>query len=234
MCYSNSSTSSNEHLAQTYQREIPPLMSEVPLFYASGFAFPSWRIVTSSSQIEPMEWGLLPNWFSGDNAQDFRQKTLNARLETVNEKKSFQGLVNRKRCIIPSNGFFEWQHNGKTKTPFFIYPHNTPIFSMAGLYDEWKSAAGKTLKTFSIITTEANMLMSEIHNIKRRMPLLLSPLELDLYLEADRPIASYEVLKEEFMKAHPVEKTILLSSNNNIPEVQQVYVNNIGIQSSLF
>lgn len=235
MCYSNSSTSSNEQLAKIYKRSIPTLFPQSPLFYASGFTLPKWRVITSSPSLQTMGWGLLPHWYQGNEPQEFRQRTLNARLETLHEKKSYYRLTETKRCIVPSDGFFEWQLMGNTKTPYFIYPINTPIFSMAGLYDEWGSEIGsEPLRTFSIITTEANILMAEIHNQKRRMPLLLEASEIDNFLSGKEPIQSFSILSDHFMKAHPVKKSILLSENNNIPEAQHPYVNNNGLQSSLF
>lgn len=235
MCYSNSSTSTNEQLAKTYRRKVSSYTPEIPLFYASGFSFPTWRIITASPELETMGWGLLPWWFQGNDPLDFRQKTLNARVESIYEKKSYQGLVKAKRCIIPSDGFFEWQHNGKNKTPYFIYPKNTPMFSMAGLYDEWTNPEGtQSIKTFSILTTTANTLLGEIHNQKKRMPLLIDPSHVDAYVEGSDVIEAFPLLEEQYMTAHPVKKSILLSALSNIPEAQQPYVENIGIQNSLF
>jgi len=106
---------------------------------------------------------------------------------------------------------------------------------MAGIYDEWVSDSGaEPLQSFSIITTEANTLMAEIHNQKRRMPLLLENSDIDRYLMGSDVIQAFPVLSERFMKAHSVKKSILVSSNCNIPEAQQPVVNNNGFQSSLF
>lgn len=235
MCYSNSSTSSNEQLAKIYKRSIPTLFPQSPLFYSSGFTLPKWRVITSSPSLQTMSWGLLPHWYQGNEPQSYRQKTLNARIETLHEKKSYYRLIDTKRCVVPSDGFFEWQLMGKTKIPYFIYPNDTPIFSMAGIYDEWVSDSGaEPLQSFSIITTEANTLMAEIHNQKRRMPLLLENSDIDRYLMGSDAIQEFPVLSERFMKAHTVKKSILVSSNCNIPEAQQPVVNNNGFQSSLF
>jgi putative SOS response-associated peptidase YedK len=127
MCYSNSSTSSNETLGKFYQREIVTLPSAEPTYYANGFTFPSWRIITHEPQIKRMQWGLIPSWYSGVSPIDIAIKTLNARIETLSEKASFKRLVSTQRCIVPSSGFFEFQHKGAEKIPYFIYPIETPL-----------------------------------------------------------------------------------------------------------
>ena len=132
MCYSNSSTSTNVQLAAKYVKKIPFNLTENQVFFASGFTFPVWRIITKNDEIIPMQWGLIPNWFQDSDFQKIASMTLNAKVETAEEKPSFKKLVGSKHCIVPSSGFFEWQHQGKEKIPYFIYPANG-IFSMAGL-----------------------------------------------------------------------------------------------------
>ena len=86
------------------------------------------------------------------------QKVLNRNLHFLHSFKS-------KRCIIPVKGFFEWQHVGKEKIPWYIYHADNEILSLAGLYDNWiETNTGEVYNTFSIITTDANDLMAEIHN----------------------------------------------------------------------
>ncbi|MGJ8661270.1 MAG: SOS response-associated peptidase, partial [Bacteroidota bacterium] len=82
MCYSNSLTSKNVDLSKKYKKEIPSEIADEPLFHASGFSFPEWRIITNKPEISVMSWGLIPYWFSGDNIGDIASKTLNARSET--------------------------------------------------------------------------------------------------------------------------------------------------------
>ena len=120
MCYSNSSTSSNETLGKFYQREIVTLPTAEPTFYANGFTFPSWRIITHEPQIKRMQWGLIPGWYRGESPMNIASKTLNARVETLSERASFKRLISTNRCIVPSSGFFEFQHKGKEKIPYFF------------------------------------------------------------------------------------------------------------------
>ena len=234
MCYSNSSTSSNETLGKFYQREIGTLPSAEPSYYANGFTFPSWSIITLEPQIKRMQWGLIPSWFRGESTINIASKTLNARVETLSEQASFKELISTNRCIVPSSGFFEFQHKGKEKIPYFIYPIDTPLFSMAGLYDEWLNReTGEIIQSFTIITTIANPLMEVIHNHKKRMPLILDQSQIQPFLHGEDNIKGYSSRSYEAMQAHKVDKHILFSQTANIPAVQHPIVDNIG-QQTLF
>ena len=114
-------------------------------------------------------WGLIPSW-AKDPA--ISNKLINARGETIAEKPSFRGSYKYKRCIIPADGFYEWkvQTGQKTKTPYFIHMKDSLPFALAGLWDEWHSPAGNTIRSCTIITTTPNELMSDLHN---RMPVIL-------------------------------------------------------------
>lgn len=235
MCYSNSSTSSNETLGKIYSKKIDELPPQEPCFYASGFTHPAWRIITKAPCINRMKWGLIPHWFQGMLPNEIAKKTLNARMETLHEKASFNRLVKTNRCIIPSNGFFEFQHQGSNKIPYFIYPTRDHIFSMAGLYDEWvNGSTGELIQTFTIITTEANELMAEIHNQKKRMPLLLDANSTDDFLAGTIQIESIPVLKVTELSAHQVDKGLIFSNNPNTYLVQHPFVDNIENQTRLF
>lgn len=124
-----------------------------------------------------MKWGLIPFWEkTAEKANEIRKLTYNAKADTVFEKPSFREPIKKHRCLVPSTGFFEWHHNSDgTKMPYFIRLKDGDIFSMAGIYDEWRNPeTGKILRTFSILTTEANQLLAKMHNAKKRMPVILS------------------------------------------------------------
>ena len=236
MCYSNSSTSKNIDLSKKYGKKIPKGMDEKPIYFASGFTFPAWRIVTREESLETMHWGLIPAWFKGADYKEIASMTLNARVETVDEKASFKHLVNRKMCIVPSSGFFEWQTIGKEKIPYFIYPTHGNILSMAGLFDQWHDPlTGILKKTFTILTCPANELMSEIHNSKKRMPVILkSEQEMDwLQGKLDLDILQHPV-DSSFIKAHEVNRKLVASKNQNSLEVQLPFKNDLFEQGSLF
>ena len=207
-----------------------------PSYYNNAFVFPEWRIITSETEIQNMQWGLIPNWYKGSNWMEIASKTANARIETAHEKASFKLLISKQRCIIPSNGFFEWHHVGKLKRPYFIYPTQESIFSMAGIYDEWTDlSTGEIKKSFSIITTEANALLAEIHNVKKRMPLMLNKQNEASWLNGEATLNDFNLTFDASkMGHHSVNPKLLLPENTNLSIVQQKYVDNNDIQVSLF
>lgn len=140
----------------------------------SAFDHPSLCIVTHGT-LTSMRWGLIPHWTRDrESALEIQNKTINARSETAFEKASFRDPIRKHRCIIPVDAFYEWQHQGKDKIKYRLEPTQDEVFSLAGVWDEWVSPQqGKTVKTFSILTCEANPLMAEIHNTRQRMPVIL-------------------------------------------------------------
>lgn len=118
-------------------------------------------------------WGLVPSWSKNI---DFRKNTLNARIETIDEKPSFKNIT-QNRCLVIASSFFEWRwldDKGKSKEKYQIYSSESDIFAFAGLYDTWVNPmTGIAYNSFSIVTTQANEQMNYIHNHKGRMPVML-------------------------------------------------------------
>ena len=144
-------------------------VGEAPTTYNAA---PSQRlpIITNAApqQIQLIPWGLVPSW-SRDPAAG--PKPINARAETLSEKPSFRQLLARKRCLVLADSFYEWQALPTGKVPHRILLHNQEPFAFAGLWDEWLDrATGELHPTFTIITTEPNALMAQLHN---RMPVIL-------------------------------------------------------------
>jgi putative SOS response-associated peptidase YedK len=111
--------------------------------------------------------------------------TINARSETVAEKPAFRAAFRRWRCIVPANGFYEWratQEAGRTiKQPYFIRPREeSDLFGFAGLTEDWVSPAGEEVRTYCIITTDANPVMMPIHD---RMPVILQASDYEAWLD---------------------------------------------------
>jgi putative SOS response-associated peptidase YedK len=125
------------------------------------------------------QWGLIPHW-----AKDSKigYNMINAKAETINQKSSFKQPIKNKRCLIPADGFYEWKMSDSKKIPYYIYLKDSSLFSMAGLYDEWISAENKKIITFTIITTEANDLIADIHD-KKRMPVIIEKKDRELWLD---------------------------------------------------
>ena len=235
MCYSNSSTSTNIQLAERYKRIVPDNCPDQPIFCASGFAFPTWRVITKEPTIEVMTWGLIPNWFRGEDASTIASKTLNAKIESLEEKVSFRHLLKRNHCIIPSTGFFEWKHTDVHKIPYFISPNNESVFSMAGLQDHWIDSTGQVHHTFTIITCPANEVMREIHNTKERMPLLLLPEQEVAWLNGDlNEVEKIQTYPSSLISTTEINKAIISGKHSNVKEVQLPFKNNLSIQGRLF
>jgi putative SOS response-associated peptidase YedK len=128
-----------------------------------------------------MRWGLVPPW-AGDTGGGAR--LINARAETVAEKPSFRDAFKRRRCLIPANGFYEWQKRpGRAKQPYRITARDERPFAFAGLWERWEKASDRRpILSCAIITTEANDLLQPIHG---RMPVILDAANHDAWLDAD-------------------------------------------------
>ncbi len=160
-------------------------------------------------------WGLIPSWSKDPSIGN---KLINARGETIAEKPSFRGSLKHKRCLILADGFYEWKanQNKKTKTPYFIHMKNREPFAFAGLWDEWHSPDGDSLRTCTIITTEPNELMSSLHN---RMPVILKPQDYAKWLDpTPQPAGELLPLIQPFatsqMTAHAVSTLVNKPSND--------------------
>jgi putative SOS response-associated peptidase YedK len=134
-----------------------------------------------------LRWGLIPSW-SKDMAA--ASKMINARAETAAEKPAFRAAFKRRRCLIPATGFYEWQARENGKTPMFIHLKTAPVFAFAGLWEIWHSPQGDEVRSFTIITTEANSFMRSIHD---RMPVILHPADYQTWLDSSEVPA--EVLR---------------------------------------
>jgi len=177
----------------------------------SAFALPRVPVICSDNAgvIRLFIWGLVPSWVKDSaSAGEIRMKTFNAKAETLAEKPSYRNSFSRRRCLVLTNGFYEWQTLEKAKIPYFIGLKDQQAFALAGLYDQWTDkSTGEVLNTFTVITTRANPMMEEIHNLKKRMPVILSPDAekqwLDLKVE---PYAEgfFEPYPEELMFAEKV------------------------------
>jgi putative SOS response-associated peptidase YedK len=166
-----------------------------------------------------MQWGLIPNWAADPSIGN---RMINARAETLTELRSFKHLVDRRRCIIPADGFYEWRKEGKRKVPMWMYLRSRQPFGLAGLWDVWRKPDGKRVESFTVITTEPNELVRPIHN---RMPVILRPEDEDQWLDTSRTTfaKAKSLLKpysDELMDAHDVSP-IVNSAKYDGPECIQ-------------
>jgi putative SOS response-associated peptidase YedK len=234
MCYHNSINTDKQHLERKYKKKLNQQVSIFsPIHHASGFDFGIWPMITKdSTEIELFNWGLVPSWTKTYiDAKSIKAQTLNARIETISEKASFK---NAKRCLVSSTGFFEWQTVGSQKIPYFIKLKEQEIFSMAGLYDSWINEKGELTYSFSIVTTEANSLMAGIHNVKKRMPVILNDSQEENWLDSKNEILDFKTpFKSEQMQAHTISN-IISSKDHNSPKVNQAKIIEVQEQLRLF
>ncbi len=158
-----------------------------------------------------LKWGLVPNW-AKDPAIGARLN--NARGESVAEKPSFRDAFKRRRCLIPADGFYEWQALGRQKQPYFISLKSGQPMAMAGLWEAWKSPAGDILRTCCVITTGPNEIMQPIHD---RMPVIIAAEDWAKWLAG--PVEDIEPLVRpcaaEEMQAWPVDRRVSKTSEDD-------------------
>lgn len=167
-------------------------------------------------RIGRLRWGLVPYW-----AKDVKlgYKMINARAETLAEKPSFKRSFQRRRCIIPADGFYEWRQGPDSKQPVRIRLKSKEPFAFAGLWDRWQSEDGDVVTSCTIVTTKANELLRDIHH---RMPVILRPQDEAVWL--DRTINDTDFL-QQLLVPYPTEQMevynvsdVVNSAKNEGPE----------------
>lgn len=143
------------------------------------------------------KWGLVPSW-AKDTSMGAR--LINARSETVAEKPSFRQAFKQRRCIIPADGFYEWQRSEGSKRPFFFRMRDERPFGFAGLWERWEGEDGRVINSCAILTTEANEVLRPVHD---RMPVILHPDDYELWLDGDSRKLD---LVKEMLRPYPAEE----------------------------
>lgn len=130
-------------------------------------------------KIVPLRWGLIPFWAESVKTG---YSMINARAESLSKKRSFRDPFRSKRCVIPASGFYEWTRSGSVKIPHYITQKSAPLMNLAGLYEQWspEEEGGEIIESFTIITTEANRTVEELHD---RMPAMLTDEECGIWTD---------------------------------------------------
>lgn len=237
MCYHTTQQSPAPKLKQAFNLPMEDEEQYEIHYHANGFAHPKLAVISGEGDLalRLYNWGLIPSWVkSPEDAAKLSNQTLNAKSETIFEKPSYRDSIVKRRCVIPIEGFFEWKHVGKDKIPYFIHPTDNDYFLLAGIYSNWTNPITRELfTTFSIITTEANPLMAEIHNVKKRMPLTIDPRNLNAWISNDLPKAGIiELMQPESdknMAAYTISKKLSDPKvNSNVPDITN------EVQTTLF
>jgi putative SOS response-associated peptidase YedK len=242
MCYFKSNSQKVEEIETRYKAKAKDPKQHKARYKENGFDFLKLAIVRAEDPaiLSFHRWGLVPSWTkSVQDAKEMRAKTLNARAETIFEKPSFKNIIVRKRCLVPSTGYFEWMHNDKRKIPHFLSLREHRPFSFAGIYDSWiNPTSGERYDTFSIVTTEANPLAARIHNSKQRMPLILTEKEEEMWLDKNLSEVLLKSLfrpfPEEEMQAWEINDKRMKETQDTDPKIIEPFTDPAGMQASLF
>ncbi|MFS0865138.1 SOS response-associated peptidase [Fredinandcohnia sp. 179-A 10B2 NHS] len=199
----------------------------------AGLYVPSYNIAPSHSVLSVindgnknrlgfLRWGLIPSWAKDEK---IGYKMINARAETISEKPSFRQAYNSRRCLIIADSFYEWKRkDDKTKIPIRIKLKSNKMFAMAGIWERWTSPSGDTVYSCSVITTEPNELMNEIHD---RMPVILKKEDEKTWLNPAIQVSPeisklLKPLPAHLMEAYEVSSLVNSPRNNSPNLIQEI------------
>ena len=203
--------------------------------------FPNYNIAPShlhpiitnehTDHFQICKWGLIPFWAK---TAAIGNKMINARIETILEKPAFKNAAQKRRCLVPFDGFYEWKKVGSNKIPYRIHLKDDGLFAVAGLWERWNDATGKTIYSFTVITQPPNELLSNIHD---RMPAILLPEHekdwLDINLPAADAIQLIHPYPSDQLHAYTVSRRIGKVTEND-PELLLEEKYEEGEQGTLF
>jgi putative SOS response-associated peptidase YedK len=215
MCGRLNLTSSGSELAEAFGLdETPELVPRYNIAPTQPIAAVRIHPELRRRRLDILRWGLVPSWAKNPSVGT---RMINARVESLNSKPAFREAFRERRCLIPTNGFYEWEKRG-ARQPFVIRRRDGRPFAFAGLWDRWADDA--SLETCTILTTDANELVLPIHN---RMPVILPPAAYELWL--DPQVKAVGALKQflgaaasKELEALPLSERINSPANDD-PEV---------------
>lgn len=179
-----------EHLAPRYN--IAPTQPIVALR----------RSREGDRELSAFRWGLVPHWAEGLKGPPL----INARAETVATRNAFRDAFARRRCLVPSDGFYEWQQTGRVRQPHRICRRDRGLLAYAGLWSRWRGPDGP-LDSLTIVTVPPNAVVAALHD---RMPAILAPSDFDAWLAGD-PDAARTLLRpapDDWLEAYPISRRV--------------------------
>jgi putative SOS response-associated peptidase YedK len=191
---------------------------------------PVVRATDSGRVLSSMRWGLIPSW-----AKDASLSQINARSETILDKPAFKESAERRRCLIPADGFYEWRRTSNTKQPFHFGMKDDSLFAFAGVWDRWTSPEGRMVESCAILTTAPNELLKDVHD---RMPVILHPNHYHAWLTASQ-LKSHHFAHillpydPEEMRRYPVS-SLVNSPEHDVPACAVEVPQPIAAQATLF
>lgn len=157
-----------------------------------------------------LRWGLVPFWAKDPSIGN---RMINARAETVAEKPSYRNAYKHRRCIVLADGFYEWRKQGNAKTPYFISLESGQPFALAGLWEDWTDRdSGESLQTTTLITTDANDFMSQLHH---RMPVILEAATATDWLAGSNDLLDDVDAMTPPLQAWPVDRRVNNARNES-------------------
>jgi putative SOS response-associated peptidase YedK len=229
MCYKVSTPTKDE-----LEEYLAPSGYEVAefqhYFHADGFTRPYLPVLSNDSKtVQPARWKLIPYWVKTEEEASKYANTLNAKSEELFEKASYKSYIQKNRCLLWVEGFFEPNHpSPKVTVPYYIKSIDKKPLALGSLYADWVNKdTGEVTRTFSIITTPSNKLLTEIHNEGQRMPFIVTPDNWEKWLS---PISKEEIitmmqpLPEGTLHGYPVSGLVYKKGiNTNVPETQEEF-----------
>lgn len=221
MCGRYYRRSDKQKIAEAFRTGVPTTFEILPSYNVAPQTFQPVVVLnpdTLERELYQMRWGLVPFWA---RESKIGYSTINAKAETLATSPAFREPFRSRRCLIPVDGFFEWQTlTSKLKQPYAVSLSSGAMFALAGLWDTWKQKGiGAILSTFTIITTDPNELMEPFHN---RMPVILSPADYDRWLmpadPSHLPVDLLRPFPEDKMKTWKVS-TAVGNVRNDQPEL---------------
>lgn len=216
MCGRYTLTTSGEDLALAFDLSQLPLI--VPRYNLAPTQEAAVVRVTEPGgprRMDLLKWGLIPYWAK---EASIGNRMINARAESVAEKPAYRSSFKKKRCLVATDGFYEWKKEGKAKQPYLIHRQDGKPFAFAGLWSAWRDAEhdGRIVETFTILTTSANDLMRPLHD---RMPVILDRENFDLWLDPKMEDAGklqplLVPYAAEGFEAFPVSKSVNSPAND--------------------
>jgi putative SOS response-associated peptidase YedK len=182
-------------------------------------------------KLSMVRWGLIPSWATDSSVA---ARMINARSETAHTKPAFCDALKSRRCLIPADGFYEWQRTGKAKQPYCFEVNEGELFALAGIWDCWKCPSGNAIESCAILTTTPNAVTSPVHD---RMPVIVEPDSYDLWLDPGmRNVGQASDLLKPYdarlMRCYPISTRINQVANDD--EECSARVELAQIQNRLF
>ena len=211
MCGRYSLKKTNKDLEEQFKIAYSSIKVQQRFNIAPTQIVPAVIETDKENELHGYRWGLIPHWAKDKSTGN---KLINARAETVHEKPSFRQSFKTQRCLIPADGFIEWEKQGKDKHPHYICLKSDSVFAFAGIWAEW-SMEKEVIRSCCIITTEANPYLQSIHN---RMPVILNPENYSVWLapttKAETLRSLLRSLPEDQIKEYEISKEINSPKND--------------------